>query len=50
MQGRQCLVDYLLQTTFHASLELNVVDVDDVNVVNMQALQTLIDALLGALG
>ena len=50
VQSRQCLVDHLLQSTLHASLKLNVMNVDDVDVVDVQALQTLVDALLGTTG
>ena len=50
MQGRQRLVNHLLQTAFHTSLELDVVDVDNVDIVNVQALQALINALFGTLG
>ena len=50
VQGRQRLVDHLLQATLHAPLELDVVDVDDVDVVDVQALQALVDTLLGTSG
>ena len=50
MQGGQGLVDHLLQSAFHAALKLDVVYIDDVDIVDVQTLQTLIDALLGPLG
>ena len=50
VQGRQGLVDHLLQSAFHTTLKLDVVDVDDVDVVDVQTFQTLVDALLGATG
>ena len=50
VQGRQRLVDHLLQTTLHTSLKFDVMDVDDVDIVDVQAFQTLIHALLGTTG
>ena len=49
-EGRQCLIDHLLQTTFQISLELHVMYVDDIDIVDMQTLKTLIHTLLGTLG
>ena len=48
-EGRQCLVDNLLQTALHTSLKLNVVHVDEVDIVHIQAFHTLIDTLRGTL-
>ena len=50
VQGGQCLVDHLLQSAFHAALELNVMYINNIDVVNVQTLQALVDALLGAAG
>ena len=49
VQGGQGLVDHLLQSSLHASLKLDVVYINNINVVDVQTLQTLVDALLGAL-
>ena len=49
-QSGQGLVADLLQTTLHASLEFNVVDVDQVDIVYVQALHALIHTLCGPFG
>ena len=49
-QGGQRLLGHLLQSAGQRSLELDVVDIDQVDVVHVQALHTLIDTLRSALG
>ena len=49
-QCRQCLINHLLQAAGEGSLELYVMYVDKVNMINVEALHALIDALSGTLG
>ena len=49
-ERRQRLVDNFLQSALHVALELNIVNIDEVNVVNAQALHALVDAAGDALG
>ena len=49
-EGGQRLVAYLLQTSLQTSLKLDVVHIDQVDIVDIQSLHTLIDAVRDALG
>ena len=47
VEGRECLVDHLLQSSLQSSLKLDIVYVDDVDIVDMESFQTLVHTLLG---
>ena len=49
-QSGQCLVDDQLQSTLAVALELDVVHVDQVDIVDIQAFHTLVDAVGDATG
>ena len=44
-QGRECLIDNLLQSTFTVGLELHIVHINQVDIVDVQTFHTLIHAV-----